>query len=383
MRKIGIIDFNIFTLDGTTRSDINVIREFADAGYLVSYFNYRPFTKRQIVDLKRESDSMKHVEFHRVNELPDNLDCDVYFITREKLYSLAPYIKANSDAVVIGELHGPVDMIQRDLFEPYLAYFNCLRVATLSIKKRIEDEFNFDRVYVQNVSVRHFLIEHSEFSSDLRDDGLINLVVRARFAYPKDVESTVRLFSYIVNVLNRKDFRLFLTGYGPDKKILERIIESDNLAQYVFFTKDIPQKHLYISTSQLETLGYSIGEEFAQGHPVIAYAGDDGVIRENFADFRDCIWIDKTPETDAPRVVEFALKEHLVEDYAHNLRLIAEWRQDYVQKFEANIAEFTQPGRDTAINWDFAKSAAILKKQFDGGLKGLLRPIFYKLKNVL
>lgn len=383
MHKIGIIDFNIFTLDGTTRSDINVIREFADAGYQVDYFNYRPFTNKQIEDLRKSSAAMQNVSFLRVKELPENLDCDAYFITREKLLSLAPYIRAHSNAMVIGELHGPVDMIKDDLFKPYLPYLSCLRVATPSIKERIRSLYGFDRVYVQNVSVRHLINAEDHFADSSVVGGHINLVVRARFAYPKDVGATVKLFSYLVNELKHSEFRLYLTGYGPEEKDLKATIANDGLEGLVQFTDEVPENHIYVSTSQLETLGYSICEEFAEGHPVIAYAGDDGVIKENFGQFKNCLWIDKVPAQDAQRVVDFAYTENRRADYRENRELIAAWNRDYVKRFEHNVAAFSKNNNEPQIEWAFSKSMKILRHQFDGGIKGIIRPVFYTLRNLL
>ncbi|BDZ29591.1 glycosyltransferase [Lactiplantibacillus sp. WILCCON 0030] len=383
MRKIGIIDFNIFTLDGVTQSDINVIHEFADAGYQVDYFNYRPFTKKQIDGFKASSPAMQNVHFHRVRELPDHLDCEAYFITREKLLSLAPYIQAHSQALVIGELHGPLDLVKDEYLKPYLPFLTCLRVATPSIKRRVAAEYGFKRVYVQNVSVRHLVDSPSHFSSSaMTEDGLINLVVRARFAYQKDVGATIKLFSYLVNTMKKTNFRLYLTGYGPEKAQLATMVTENGLAQYVTFTKTIPERHIYISTARLETLGYSICEEFAQGYPVVAYPGDDGVVKENFAEFRDCLWITKDPVIDGPRVVEFVLQTRKLADYQFNLKLIDHWHRDYVKRFEMNMQAFDQVKVDRPTDWDFKRTTRILRKQFDGGLKGMVRPIVYTLRNL-
>ena len=385
MKKIAILGFNVFAPGGTSRSNINLLEEFGRAGYQITFFNFRQFTRRDLRKLKKENPTVNNVEFLYVADLETHVDFDYFFITRESFFCVAPYIRANSNAIIVGEIHTPLALIEETDLTDYLQYFSCVRVATESIKAEIMRRFHYDRVYVQTVSLEHIANEQAKFDPEIIDEnGNVNLIVRSRFDHEKDISAIIKLLDYMVHYLQHDEFRLYITGYGPSGKMYENLVSYYGLEDYVLFNnKVVPERHIYMSTSFYETFGYSIVEEFASGHPVIAYPGKDNVTYENFGAFKDVLWIKKDPEVDAPKILDFIKQPRTVADYQHNLEQIAKKKQHYVANFEATTAKFKQNvGKVNNEAVTYAQTWAVIQKRtkFDGMRR--FRRVYYKVRKV-
>lgn len=383
-KSVAILGFNIFSAGGTTRSNLNNIHDFLKAGYQVHYYNFREFSHLDQIKLTREHKFLEHANFHEVKDIKDSLEGDIVFITRESFFPLAKYIRYSyPEKSVIGELHAPLALTDKAELAPNLQYFNFVRVATKSIQDIIRRDYGFDRTYVQTVSLSHLKIKHDpNFKSSRRDVyGNANFLVNSRFDQVKDIPYSIKLMDRLVNQMGRKDFRFFVNGYGPGQTMLKNLIDYYDLKDYVFMNERQPDNYMYLSTSRVETLGYSIAEEFNKGHSVVAYAGDDGVVRENYQNFQNCLWITKNIADDAQQVIQFADQENSYEGYKANLKRLSEISENYVQYFEENIAV----SNDAAMPSKQPNLERMLDKIETTSLADELtkyRKIYYKMKKM-
>ncbi|WP_225046836.1 CDP-glycerol glycerophosphotransferase family protein [Lacticaseibacillus kribbianus] len=386
MKKIAILGFNIFSPGGTSRSNINLLEEFGRAGYTITFYNFRPFTHGDLRKLQKREPAAANVAFKFIKELEnDPLDYEYFFITRENFFCVAPYIRANSQAKVVGEIHTPLAMIEEEDLASYLRYFTCVRVATASIKAEVERRFGCHNVYVQTVSLEHIDVTPQPFDPSLVDsEGHINLAIRSRFDHEKDIPAAIKLIDYLVNYLKHDEYHMYITGYGPSGTLYHNLTKYYQLEDHIHFNeKVVPERHLYISTSFYETLGYSVLEEFAAGHPVLLFPGNDGVVKENFGAFADCVWLTKVPEDDVPNIFDFVAKPRTEEAYRHNLALIAEMKAGYVEKFEQNTAAFAAGSQSVApasYSYDEMWTALQKRTKFDGMRR--FRRFYYKLRRI-
>ncbi|KRN82028.1 CDP-glycerol glycerophosphotransferase family protein [Ligilactobacillus acidipiscis] len=383
-KSVAIIGFNIFSPGGTTRSNLNNIHDFLAAGYQVDYYNFRDFSRLDTVKLCRDNEFLEQANFHDVKDIKDELIGKYVFITRENFFPIAKYIRFNyPEKVVIGEMHAPLAMTDQSDWLPSLKYFNFIRVATKSIQNVFRNDYHFERTYVQTVSLSHVKNEMSPNFKTTRRDlyGNANFLVNSRFDQQKDIPYAIKLMDRLVNQMGRKDFRFFVNGYGPGKTMLENLINFYGLQYYVFMNERQPDNYMYLSTARVETLGYSIAEEFAEGHAVVSYPGDDGVVRENYDNFQNCLWITKNISDDALQVIQFADQYNSLDGYKANLDRLAEFTDNYVKYFEENtsiVEDAEMP--EHSVNLDDLLDTIETTSLADELTK--YRKIYYKMKKM-
>lgn len=345
MKKVAIIGSNIFAFGGTTRSNLNLFREFSTSGFDITYYNYSDYTQRELKQFRKKNSNDNDVKVRKVYELFSSqveLDFDYVFITRESFLAVAELIRLkNPQAVIIGEIHTPLSQLPDKL--EGLGYLSCVRVATRSIKESFRKKYGFDRIYVQTVSLNH--LSWSSPSPSVTH----NLLIHSRFDdQQKDISYAIDLMEYLVKKLGEEEIRLYLNGSGPDQKKYVNLVKKKHLENHVLINKVQPKKYIYLSTAKVETLGYSIVEAIAQGHLIAAYPGDDGVIYENFQKIPVIAWIDKELEHDAqvlkeltstvPAPVSFKFSEDVLSNFANN----------YVDKMVLRTAFFKNAGKNIA-----------------------------------
>lgn len=337
--RIAIIGYNLFAPGGTTRSNLNLIHDFSKAGSQVTYYNYLPFSTKQVQAAQTATPALANVTLQPFATLRKPLPADVVFITRESFLPLAAWLRAQQpQLIVIGEIHTPLPMLDLDSLAPYLSDCNGVRVATSSIRRQLKHYYDGANIYIQAVSLSHLSREIVAPSGPVEDSsGNVNLSVVARFDEQKDIPYAISLVHQL-KVDGHQNFRLFIEGYGPDRRDYEAQIQAAHLQDCVFIGQPAPSQHVYLSTAKLESLGYSIAEAFASGYPVALYGGDDGVIQENFAEFEGCVWLTKNLEEDAERLVAFTAKPIRSDQQQHNAQLLAGMRDDYVKRFSSNLA---------------------------------------------
>lgn len=341
MTKIAIIGYNIFSPGGTTRSNLNLIKEFTSYNYNIYYFNEVEFTNIDVTKLKQCEGLNDSVKFYSIQELEIYVDADIYILTRETYFKIAKLIKKiNPHSKVIGELHGPIPLIKVNLTE-FLPFIDCVRVATPSIKDEFIRKYRYDRVFVQTVSLYHV-----QSFSKVKDELSNNLLILARFDEEcKDIAYAIKLIAYIVHELGFYQIRLFINGYGPCEMLYEKLIEYYGVTQNVLINGQVPENYIYMCTSNYETFGYSIVEAIYQGHRAVLYGGDDNVIHENFKSFKTVSWLTKKIVEDGEKLVQFLKAEPNDSNHEHDRQLINEMSVNYVSNFMDNISKFTAPNQ--------------------------------------
>lgn len=290
MKKIAIIGYNLFSIGGTTRNNINQLKNFVENNFDVFYFNFTFFNQTDIRNLLVSEPTLKKVHFREINDFFENQqprDLDIIIISRESLFPLSELLRSfYSDAVILGEIHTPLALLKKIYG---LKYFTAIRVATKKIKKEFESKYHYQNVFVKTVNANHICWSNEKFQFKKTN----NFLISSRFSEDqKDIIYALKIFCNLKKQGYNK-FHLYLMGTGPDKKIYQHYIKENHLQDMITFTKKIPENYIYLSTAKYETFGYSIMETIAKGHLVIAYVGDDFSIKDIYNDFPSVFWIKK------------------------------------------------------------------------------------------
>lgn len=381
MKRIGVIGYNIFTPGGTTRSNINLIKEFTTHEYNIKFFNYRKFSDNDVVILREKENISPEVQFFNMQDIIEETDVDIYIITRESFFILAKIIKTvNPNCIVVGEVHAPIELINVPLSDP-LKYIDCVRVATESIKQEFITKYNFNRVFSHTISLVHL------HSLPIIEDKLTsNLLIHSRFdESQKDIAYSIKLVDYIVNCLNYKNIRLYINGYGAGETLYKNLIAYYNVQKNVIINGVLPENYIYLSTSRAETLGYSIIESIASGYRALLYGGVDGVVAEIYKDFKTVDWLTKQVEEDAKTVVEFIQKSPSIDNSEFDLKLIENMSKDYVNHFIDKINLCIEiHGTATKIQLQQEEMKAVFKQiNYNvGNNKGKLEKVYTRVKDI-
>lgn len=349
MKKIGIVGFNIFAPGGTTRSNLNLIKEFSTSGYEVTLYNLKEFSISDLLSLRYQEGLDTNIRFKTIRQLTED-QLDVYFITRESFFSLAEIIhQTNPKSMIIGEIHAPLDLIEGSFLED-LAYFTAIRVATEAIKIEFIEKYKYKNVFVQTISLNHL-----KTLSYFEDQKTTNLFIHSRFdERQKDISYGIKLMDYLVNHLGQRQLKLYINGYGVGEVLYKNLIGYYNLQQNVLLNEGIPKNYVYLSTARYETLGFSIIEAISSGHKTILYGGNDNVIADIYKNFSLVSWLNKTVEEDAMTVLDCLDKQLTKENYFSDVSEIkrlslsgvyADTTLQKVEKFSKEIKRSTYPNR--------------------------------------
>lgn len=252
--KIKILGFNLFAKGGTSRSNINLIKSFIKANHEVVYYNFKTFDKTaKFNTMINEQLFDKHLSFEEFRTSEDFVNTDLVILTRETFFYLAREIKSiNPNAMVVGEIHGPLAYIDdnQDLaFDAIDAY----RVSSIDIKRDFIERYGKENVFNQYVDASH-IIANEEPSVTRR-----NLLIKARFEDNiKDISYVIKMMNRIINVKGYDDIHLYIKGYGPSEILYKNLIHYYQLEEHVHMNEREPKNYIYISSSPYETLGYSI-----------------------------------------------------------------------------------------------------------------------------
>lgn len=332
--KVGIIGFNIFSPGGTSRSNLNLTKEFNQEKVDVVIYNARPFSATDILTLRHQEKLSNRVTFQMIQEIGKDQTIDVFIITRETFFVLGQLIKQHCPhAMVIGEIHAPMSLLPENLAQD-LYGLDWVRVATESIKKEFEAKYNYSSILVHHVSTHHLTLPESKMQNETS-----NLYVLSRFEDDvKDISYAIRLLDYLVHYCDAKHMKLYIEGYGPSEMLYRNLINDYGLHANVFFNQGTPVDYIYFSTSRYETFGYSIIEALAKGKRAILYPGEDGVLREIYGNPNNIQWISKDVQKDAMRVLRFVDAVKKV-NYRQALAVIANPR-NYVALYEQTLQQF-------------------------------------------
>ncbi|EUJ33708.1 glycosyl transferase, group 1 family protein [Listeria floridensis FSL S10-1187] len=345
MKKVAIIGFNIFAPGGTSRSNINLTKDFMDHGFHVALYNTLPFTKTDIITLKYTEKIKQNISFHSIFDLGKRQDIDIYVITRESLFPVSKIIKHFSpQAMVIGEIHAPLDLLDESI-DLSLDSIDLIRVSTPSIEEEFKKRYQFKHVVNHTVSVRHLKID-----SRIISPKTSNLSVFSRFEdNVKDISYSIKLMDYLVNYLGAVELNLYINGYGPSETLFKNLINYYQLQRYVFLNERVPEESIYLSTSRFETFGYSIVEALAKGQKALLFPGEDGALKEIFPKTESIEWLCKDLEIDARNVLQFTQAEP---NKAHYNELNSLFDKDgYIDLFENQYRLFRLRRRHSKNNF--------------------------------
>lgn len=360
MRKkvIGIIGYNLFSSGGTSRSNVNLIKEFCKDGHEVIFFNNEPFNNLDITKLKLEEYMLDiKVSFHSLCNLEQDLGITTFIITRESMFVYAKSIrKSFSNAIIIGEVHGPLALIS-DRIDLSLDYIDCIRVSTTKIAEKFEEKYQYSNVFSLNVSLEHLETEVKRIDS--KND---NLLIYSRFEDDvKDISYAIKLVHYLVNILDKDNFKLYINGYGPSEMLYKNLINYFNLHDNVYLNNQLPEEYTYLSTSRFETFGYSIMEALASGHRAVTFEGEDTVLRDIYNGMNNVGWISKNIKQDALYIIEFLNKTITKKQFSADMKLVEE--RFYITFYSEKY-------------WELVEGALVKERKKPLELKGL------ELKNI-
>ncbi|WP_430535565.1 CDP-glycerol glycerophosphotransferase family protein [Listeria rocourtiae] len=299
--KVAIIGFNVFSPGGTSRSNLNLTKEFNQEGIAVVLYNARPFSPTDILSLRHQEGLSSQVSFQSLLDLGKDTTIDMYIITRETFFPLAQIIKFYCpNAMTIGEIHAPLSILPEDL-AANLHAIDYVRVATESIKREFQMTYQYDAILVHHVSTHHVTLPENDSQKPTS-----NLYVLSRFEDDvKDISYAIRLLDYLVHYHKATHIKLYIEGYGPSEMLYRNLINNYSLHANVFFNQGTPVDYIYFSTSRYETFGYSILEALAEGKRAILFPGEDRVLREVYGNPSNIQWISKDVQIDATRVLNF------------------------------------------------------------------------------
>lgn len=339
LKNIAVIGYNIFSPGGTTRSNINLIKQFSEHNYNLIYFNEVEFTSFDVIGLKHCEGIKNAVQFCSLHEIEQYVDVDLYILTRETYFKLAKVLKKiNPNCKVIGELHGPLPLIKVNL-TPFLPFIDCVRVSTPSIKEKFMKKYEFDRVFVQTVSLHHI-----QNLSKEKGERTNNLLIYSRFDEDsKDIAYAIKLIAYIVHELGYHQIRLYINGYGNGEILYQKLVKYYGITDNVIINGLIPSNYIYLCTSKYETFGYSIVEAICRGKRAVLYCGDDHVVKENFSQLKTVRWLSKNLIEDGENVVRFLQSEPNEEDNELDIQFIKKMSENYVEYFLENIKKYSAP----------------------------------------
>ncbi len=299
--KVAIVGFNVFSAGGTSRSNLNLTKEFNKEGIDVVIYNARPFSPTDILSIRYQENLSMNVHFAPLIELGKDSSIDFYIITRETFFPLAQIIKFYCPhAMTIGEIHAPLSMLPENLGEDLYA-LDYIRVATESIKKKFKEKYHYETLLVHQVST-----DHMTLPKDFIPKPTNNLYILSRFEDGvKDISYAIRLLDYLVHYHKATHIKLYIEGYGPSETLYRNLINHYGLQANVFLNQGTPPDYIYFSTSRYETFGYSILEALAKEKRAIVFPGEDGVLQEIYKNPSNIQWITKNIPIDARRVLKF------------------------------------------------------------------------------
>ncbi|MGN5881994.1 CDP-glycerol glycerophosphotransferase family protein [Staphylococcus simulans] len=292
--KVNILGFNLFAKGGTTRSNINLIKAFQQAGHDVTYFNYLHYEDEAIMKLViHENINPKRLEIKSHKETKALSDADILILTRESLFKIARDVKKhNKNIKIIGEVHGPLWYLDDDA-DLALDAIDAVRVSTKEIQEAFSNRFHYSSVFHYYVNAAHIQINEHPINTKR------NLFIKSRFEDGiKDISYVIKLMDYIVNIKQDKTIQLYIQGYGPSEVLYQNLIHYYNLEDNVHLNQKVPQTYIYVSSSPYETLGYSILEAMATGNQALIYPGDDNVLQAIYEKYHNVHFMKKEVEHD-------------------------------------------------------------------------------------
>ncbi|MGX6962763.1 hypothetical protein [Vagococcus xieshaowenii] len=319
-KKIGIVTSNIYSAGGTTRSSLNLANEFLALGHEVAIYNVinrKKIANHQFMEIQGWSN--QSITITSIKNIIHDTNFDVVIITRESYFKLALVIKqANPQTIIVGEVHGPLSFITETRESLSSNGIDLYRLASQRIGDSFEKKFNLKNYFTLNVSLLHIIESFADKPAEVTN----NLLCYSRF------EERSKKISKIINLARQlgSDYSVYLNGYGPEEATYKKIKEEQKITN-VLINQEMPNNYVYISTSDYETLGYSIAEAIGKGKKTVLTKGLDYEVYHLYQEFNGIYWL--TDTVDLAELKAFMAQPLTLTEYLENQEL-------YYTKFVIN-----------------------------------------------
>lgn len=193
-------------------------------------------------------------------------------------------------------------------------------MSTDEIATLFTEKYEYNNVFSLNVSLKHI-----EKKCGKIDDCTTNLLIYSRFEDDvKDISYSIKLVHYVVNIMGEREIKLYINGYGPSETLYKNLINYYNLQNHVLLNKEKPAEFSYLSTSRFETFGYSIMEALGEGHRVVIFGGEDGVLTSIYKGLSSVSWIEKNVKKDAAVIIETMTTRISEKEYRVDMAMITD-----------------------------------------------------------
>lgn len=383
MMKIGIIGYDLFGTGGTKRSNINLINEFIREQYSVTYYNLLPFTSRNAKKVRKEFTNNEKVKFEELKNFQNSVQCDLYIITRESLFTFSSAIKEMySNSIVVGEVHTPLQLLDPEL-DFSINFIDYYRVATKEVLNQLKKDIPEEKLFQFPVSVNHL-----SFAKDKLQlcGNKKNFLIYSRFdEQQKDIAYAIKLMDFFVHYKKNSSYFLYINGNGAYEKAYEQLISLYQLEDYVFINCQIPDDTIYLSTARYETLGYSILEAFNLGKPVILYKGDDNSLVDIYGNLSSICWLTKDISKDAESIdtyfkTDFQTLQKLYKQDLLKIKQIIQ-KESYVKNYLENLKNKPQK-INVILENTINETLKSINKQNNVQENSLILSIYLRLKEV-
>ncbi len=304
-KAIVFYTFNIFKPGGTTRSTLNMINNSIDNRifnyiYILNYTNFTKEEEKNFLKVnKLEKYKVKFISFSDLKKIKKEI---TFIITREEFLPITKKLKKIKNIrCIIGEIHAPMEFIKDKYL--FLENIDVIKVNTKEISKRFKEEYKYNNVIYNYVSLDHIEnIEKKRFEISVDE---INFYIISRLEeVQKNISYAIRYVKYLKE--KNLNIKLYIDGYGPDKNKYKKMIKDYNLENNIFLnSKNKPYNLIPISTANYETFGFSIAEGIYEYGCCLLYPGFDNVLKEIYKETNNIKYLTLNLEKDYEVLLDF------------------------------------------------------------------------------
>ncbi len=398
-KSVVMYVFNIFNPGGTSRSCINMIKDIQknksfDHVYVVNYKNLinQKQKEKDFYNINKIEEDF--VDFISIKEIPKIKEDLIFLITREDFLPITEKTKHFKNIkYTIGEIHAPLEYIKEKYL--FLENLDLVKVNTKKILEEFKEKYNYENVIYNYVSLGH-LNKIRTKKVDIKNG--INFYIISR------LEESSKNISYIMFLINYakkrgENLKLYIDGYGPDKKFYEDLIIELSLEENIFINaKSKPTNLVPISASKYETFGYSIVEGIYEYGSCLLYPGEDDNLKEIYQETNNIKYLtlnfeedleiirsfkdtyNKEEENYAKNLMEKLDDKNYISNYIKKANIVLENKKEY--KVENQKNEYKVLRKRTLKNNILSKKFFIKKTLNKFRRFSLINKVFNKLEQI-
>ncbi|MFO7525410.1 MAG: glycosyltransferase [Ignavibacteriaceae bacterium] len=242
----------------------------------------------------------------------------------------------------IGEYKGTLRFLYL-LIERFLAYFTDVFINVSQSEKKLLSKHIVSQKAKLRVIHNGIEIPLRTVIPDVFDQSPRIVLTFSRFDYSKHTEMIIEIMMHLKNLNRIEKFSFIILGSGPDEEKIKKLVQANNLNDYITFpgsvldTKEfILNSFCYLSTSRWEGMPLGVLEAFSVGLPVIAsnVVGNRDVINHDVNGF---LYDAKNPADAAERICALADNKEKWLLFSQNAR------SEAISKYDVNrMAEETK-----------------------------------------